>query len=285
MVAKMYKLFFYPMHDQFFKFSFLNILSKYLKTETPLLNKYNRTTFVLKNYSTDSNSSDDLVILPKFSRPGLRSIQNLPNISRHQIVFRIVIISETLFFFRSFHQSLSNIPKRVPIFQLIYPLTAKWSGKAATIVGQIFRNHIPTIFVDISDGRRKSQATLDFILNKNALGAKFQSVYAMNLEEDDFFMTQCFNQFLPISSSILFFVFEIVFSHCLRHMHKCCLGFPTPGVVPAWPRIIKNRWVHEHTGTSIWTQLYFVSYHSFENPPLVSHYSLCKTFVLTNFDF
>jgi hypothetical protein len=36
-------------------------------------------------------------------------------------------------------------------------------------------------------------------------------------------------------------------------MHKCCLGFPTPGVVPAWPRIIKNRWVHEHTGTSIWT--------------------------------
>jgi len=127
-----------------------------LKTETPLLNKYNFTTFVLKNYSTDSNSSDELVILPKFSRPGLRSIQNLPNISRHQIVFRIVIISETLFFFRSSHQSLSSIPKRVPIFQLIYPLTAKWSGKAATIVGQIFRNHIPTIFVDISDGQRKS---------------------------------------------------------------------------------------------------------------------------------
>lgn len=77
--------------------------------------------------------------------------------------------------------------KRVPIFQLIYPSTAKWSVKAATIVGQIFLNHIPTIFVDISDGRRKSLVTLDFILNKNALGAKFQSVYAMNLEEDDFF--------------------------------------------------------------------------------------------------
>jgi len=81
----------------FINFHFLNILSKSLKSETPLLNKYNCTNFRKKNYSTDSNSSEDLVILPKFSRPGLRSIQNLPNISHHQIFFRIVIISEMLF--------------------------------------------------------------------------------------------------------------------------------------------------------------------------------------------
>jgi len=128
-------------------------------------------------------------------------------------------------------------------------------------------------------------ATFNFILNKNALGAKFQSIYAMKLEEDDFSSWHnILINFLPISS-ILFFVFEIVFLIVSATCKKVAKVFQHQLLVPAWPRIIKNRWVPEHTGTYIWTKLYLVSYHSFENPPLVSHFHLCKTAVLTNFDF
>ena len=73
-------------------------------------------------------------------------------------------------------------------------------------------------------------ATINFILNKNALGAKFQSIYAMKLEEDDLgSWHNILINFLPISS-ILFFVFEIVFSHCLFHMQKSRQSFPAPVV-------------------------------------------------------
>jgi len=87
-------------------------------------------------------------------------------------------------------------------------------------------------------------------------------------------------------SSILFFVFEIVFSHSLQRMQKCRLSFPTPRVgssMASYHQKPFGSWTHWIL--YIWTMLYFVSNHSFENPPLVSQYSLCKTFVLTNFDF
>jgi len=108
----------------------------------------------------------------------------------------------------------------------------------------------------------------------------------MNLEEDDFFSWHIILiNFLPISHPFFFLFlrsFFLIVSATCKNVAKV---FQHQVLVPAWPRIIKNRLVLEHTGTFIWTKLYLVSYHSFENPPLVLHFSLCKTVVLTNFDF
>lgn len=53
----------------------------------------------------------------------------------------------------------------------------------------------------------------------------------MKLEEDDFSSWHnILINFFAYISSILFFVFEIVFSHCLRHMQKRRQSFPSPVV-------------------------------------------------------
>lgn len=112
---------------------------------------------------------------------------------------------------------------------------------------------------------------------KNALSAKVQSIYAMNLEEDDFVSWHnILINYLPISHPFFFLFLRSFFLIVSSSFKKVAKVFPYQLMVPTWPRIIKNRWIFEHIGTYIWTKLYLVSYHSFENPPLVSHFDCAK---------
>lgn len=133
-----------------------------------------------------------LVVLPKVSRPGLWSFQNLPNISRPQLLFRIVLIGEC------FCSLLANFLTRVSTF---IEWTSTRFGESQhfnsfTRYSQIIlevSNHCRT---DISqpysgnvcwlkERQRKSSATncfKDFCFHflaqpKNAFNAISQSVY------------------------------------------------------------------------------------------------------------
>jgi len=129
-----------------------------------------------KNYSTDSNSSKKSVILPNFSRPGLWSIQILPNISHHRLFFRIVIISRTVIFQITIPLIASKHSKKGLRFSTHLPVDSqmviKASNNCRTDISQPYSDN----FCWNLDKWRKSSAIPLLILNKNALGAKFQSI-------------------------------------------------------------------------------------------------------------
>lgn len=250
-----------------------------------------------------------LVVLPKVSRPGLWSFQNLPNISRPQLLFRIVLIGEC------FCSLLANFLTRVSTF---IEWTSTRFGESQhfnsfTRYSQIIlevSNHCRT---DISqpysgnvcwlkERQRKSSATncfKDFCFHflaqpKNAFNAISQSVYIivslityMYHHEGIngrrwyliFFTSWIFStRFFPHSRSTSARVFLFVrwdlfflFIPFAKHAKKFCrrsLPMPKWGSSAAsyhQDAAFRRSWTHWNR--YIWTMLYLVSYHSFENPP------------------
>lgn len=186
-----------------------------------------------------------------------KSFQNLPNISHHQLFFRIVIIGEKLFF--------QIFPTSSPGGSQNFHSFTRWQTKQpnvlelATIFGQIFPNRIPTIAVKHKFGKVKVRRHFDFILNKNALGAMVQSMDTMKLEEeDDFFSSWCSYPYVHYSPKIhpYFFLFlrSVFFSLIHPHAKNVAKVLRCRWLIPAWPRIIKRRWAPEHAGTDIFGQ-------------------------------
>lgn len=250
-----------------------------------------------------------LVVLPKVSRPGLWSFQNLPNISRPQLLFRIVLIGEC------FCSLLANFLTRVSTF---IEWTSTRFGESQhfnsfTRYSQIIlevSNHCRTdISQPYSDNvcwlkerQRKSSATncfKDFCFHflaqpKNAFNAISQSVYIIvslityicttmkeSMEEDDiwYFLLHGFflQDFFPIlvQHPLVFFCVSVeiffLFIPFAKHAKKFCrrsLPMPKWGSSAAsyhQDAAFRRSWTHWNR--YIWTMLYLVSYHSFENPP------------------
>lgn len=170
-----------------------------------------------------------MIILPNFSRPGLWSIQNLPNISRHQLLFRIVIISETVFF-QIFSpitfQTLKKGPKISSHLPVDSQMVSKSSNHCRTDISQPYSDNVCWQF------RWAKEKLGDTIFHPYQKCSRCKVSVCICHEFGRrwfFFSWQLINVCLYISS-ILFFVFEIVFSHCRQHTQRCRLIFPTPGV-------------------------------------------------------
>jgi hypothetical protein len=103
-----------------FKIFIFKFSVKFFENWDPLLNKYNHARTSMKNALPIRILPKNRLFFQNF--PDLntkKSFQNLPNISHHQLFFRIVIIGEKLFF-----SDLSyKLPSGVSKFSLIYPLT------------------------------------------------------------------------------------------------------------------------------------------------------------------